>query len=58
LIIKLEAAGRLRRVRDSGGRSVGVRAAVRHKAKPESFGLVFGVVGLGIAMVNLDSPAG
>jgi EmrB/QacA subfamily drug resistance transporter len=31
-----------------------MRAAGEHKARPGSFGLVFGVVGLGIAMVNLD----
>ena len=31
-----------------------MRAAVGHTAKPQSFGLVFVVVGLGIAMVNLD----
>ncbi len=29
-------------------------AAAEHTAEPKSFGLVFGVVGLGIAMVNLD----
>jgi EmrB/QacA subfamily drug resistance transporter len=33
---------------------VGMRAAGGQKAKPGSFGLVFGVVSLGIAMVNLD----